>query len=71
LLREADAVVLVDVRSVILRADVADVTDIAISRIDGRIGTGPEVQTPQEGPAEAAPDAQAPAPAAPAPPVEQ
>ena len=46
ILREADAVALLDVRSVILRADVADVTDIAISRIDARIGTGPEAQSP-------------------------
>lgn len=41
ILSEADAVALLDVRSVILRADVADVTDIAISRIDERIGEGP------------------------------
>lgn len=42
ILQEADAVALLDVRSVILRADVADVTDIAISRIDARIGEGPD-----------------------------
>jgi len=42
ILNEADAVALLDVRSVILRAEVADVTDIAISRIDARIGEGPE-----------------------------
>ncbi|MBE0454197.1 OmpH family outer membrane protein [Roseovarius autotrophicus] len=41
LVQEADAVVLMDVRSVILRADVADVTDLAIARIDARIGAGP------------------------------
>ena len=52
LLREADAVVLLDVRRVILRADVADVTDNAISRIDARIGEGPAPQTPAD---EAAP----------------
>ncbi|MDZ7709640.1 MAG: OmpH family outer membrane protein [Roseovarius sp.] len=50
LLREADAVALLDVRSVILRADVADVTDIAISRIDARIGAGPEAQSPPGSP---------------------
>jgi len=44
LLEEADAVALLDLRSVILSADVADVTDLAISRIDARIGTGPETQ---------------------------
>jgi len=42
ILSEADAVVLLDVRSVILRSEVADVTDIAISRIDARIGEGSE-----------------------------
>ncbi len=46
LLNEADAVALLDVRSVILRADVVDVTDIAISRIDARIGDGPEPPAP-------------------------
>ena len=44
LLEEADAVALLDVRSVILSAEVADVTDLAISRIDARIGAGPETQ---------------------------
>jgi len=44
LLEEADAVALLDLRSVILSADVADVTDLAISRIDARIGAGPETQ---------------------------
>jgi len=49
ILSEADAVALLDVRSVILRAEVADVTDIAISRIDARIGEGPDPSgTPQE-----------------------
>jgi Skp family chaperone for outer membrane proteins len=46
LLNEADAVALLDVRSVILRADVVDVTDIAISRIDARIGDRPEPPAP-------------------------
>lgn len=41
-LEEADAVVLMDVRSVLLRADVADVTDLAIARIDARVGEGPD-----------------------------
>ncbi|WP_104019030.1 OmpH family outer membrane protein [Roseovarius nitratireducens] len=49
ILNEADAVALLDVRSVILRAEVADVTDIAVSRIDARIGEGPEPSdAPQE-----------------------
>lgn len=45
-LQEADAVVLMDVRSVLLRADVADVTDLAIARIDTRIGKGPDGMPP-------------------------
>jgi Skp family chaperone for outer membrane proteins len=49
ILTEADAVALLDVRSVILRADVADVTDAAISRIDAGIGEGPALSdAPQE-----------------------
>lgn len=40
-LKEADAVVLMDVRSVLLSAEVADVTDVAITRIDAQIGEGP------------------------------
>lgn len=52
ILSEADAVALLDVRSVILRADVADVTDIAISRIDARIGAGPEAHPRPDAPAE-------------------
>lgn len=45
-LEEADAVVLLDVRSVLLRADVADVTDLAVTRIDERIGEGPSAFAP-------------------------
>jgi len=32
----------VDVRTVLLRADAIDITDVAIARIDLRIGTGPD-----------------------------
>ncbi|MBC7133228.1 MAG: OmpH family outer membrane protein [Roseovarius sp.] len=46
ILREADAVVLLDVRSVILRADAADITDLAIARIDALVGTGPDGPPP-------------------------
>ncbi len=49
-LQEAGAVVLLDVRSVILRAEVADVTDLAIARIDARIGPGPEAPSQGSGP---------------------
>jgi Skp family chaperone for outer membrane proteins len=45
-LTEADAVVLLDVRSVILSADVVDITDLAIARVDERIGAGPETAPP-------------------------
>ncbi len=63
LLREAEAAVLVDVRSVILRADVVDVTDVAISRIDAGIGSGPEVRpSPTGGQAPDTPVPDAPAP---------
>jgi len=58
LLREADAVVLLDVRRVILRAEVADVTDIAIARIDARIGQGPDAQAPPDDAAPGGPPAE-------------
>ncbi|MFB9151121.1 OmpH family outer membrane protein [Roseovarius ramblicola] len=48
ILNEADAVALLDVRSVILRAEAADVTDAAISRIDARIGEGPALSDAQQ-----------------------
>lgn len=42
LLDEAEAVVMLDLRSVLLHDNVADVTDLAIMRINARIGEGPE-----------------------------
>lgn len=42
LLNEAEAVVMLDQRSVLLHASVANVTDVAIMRINDRIGEGPE-----------------------------
>ena len=42
LMRDAGGAVVMDVRSVLLRADVIDITDVAIARIDQRIGRGPE-----------------------------
>lgn len=47
LLQEAQAVVMLDVRTVLLRAEVADVSDLAIARINERIGTGPESPAPR------------------------
>jgi Skp family chaperone for outer membrane proteins len=40
LMRESDGVVLLDLRTVILRADVIDITDRAIDRIDAAFDTG-------------------------------
>ena len=42
LLQETEAVVLLDRRSVLLHAEVADVTDLAITRINATVGTGPQ-----------------------------
>lgn len=42
LLDEADAVVMLDLRSVMLHDNIADVTDLAIMRINARIGEGPD-----------------------------
>ena len=42
LLDEAEAVVMLDLRSVLLHDNVADVTDLAIMRINARIGEGPD-----------------------------
>lgn len=42
LLDEAEAVVMLDRRSVLLHDNVADVTDLAIMRINTRIGEGPD-----------------------------
>jgi len=42
LMRDAGGALVVDVRTVLLRADAIDITDVAIARIDLRIGTGPD-----------------------------
>lgn len=60
LMEETGGAVIMDARSVLLRADAVDVTDLAASRIDAEIGEGPEVpQTGAQG-GEAAGDDQAP-----------
>lgn len=41
LLDEANAMVMLDARSVMLHAGAADITDLAIKRVDARIGSGP------------------------------
>lgn len=48
LMRDAGGAVILDIRSVLLRSDVVDITDIVINRIDAEIGTGLPVQQPTE-----------------------
>ncbi len=43
-MREAGGAVILDVRSVLLRADVVDITSLAVSRVDARIGDGLKIQ---------------------------
>ncbi|GAW35620.1 outer membrane protein [Roseovarius sp. A-2] len=63
LLNEADAVAMLDRRGVLLHADVADVTDLAISRIDAQIGAGPDaLPQPQEDAGDARPMPELPVP---------
>jgi len=63
LLNEANAVVMLDRRGVLLHADVADVTDLAISRIDVQVGKGPDaLPQPQEGAGDARPMPELPVP---------
>ncbi len=47
LLQDTEAVVMLDVRSVLLRSEVADVSDLAIARINERIGSGPPLSEGQ------------------------
>jgi len=48
LMQDAGGVVVLDVRSVLLRTNVIDITDVAIFRIDEQIGEGlGDLQTPQ------------------------
>lgn len=62
LLEETGGAVIMDARTVLLRADAVDITGLAATRIDAEIGEGLEApQPPQEGaPAEAAPGGEAP-----------
>jgi len=63
LLNEANAVVMLDRRGVLLHADVADVTDLAISRIDAQVGAGPDaLPQPQEDAGAATPMPELPVP---------
>lgn len=47
LMRDAGGAVILDVRSVLLRADVIDITGVAIERINQRIGQGSDTGTAQ------------------------
>ncbi|VAV95541.1 hypothetical protein MNBD_ALPHA07-693 [hydrothermal vent metagenome] len=40
LMKDANGVVIMDQRSILLRSDVIDITDVAISRVDEAIGSG-------------------------------
>ncbi|HBT00316.1 MAG: OmpH family outer membrane protein [Salipiger marinus] len=53
LMREAGAAVILDKRQVLLAAEVIDITETAISRIDAEIGEGPDLlpETPLPDPA--------------------
>jgi Skp family chaperone for outer membrane proteins len=63
LLTEADAVAMLDRRGVLLHAEVADVTDLAISRIDAQVGSGPDaLPQPQEDAGDARPMPELPVP---------
>jgi hypothetical protein len=53
LLNEANAMVMIDARTVMLHTSAADVTDLAVQRINAAIGAGPLAP-------EAAPDQPAP-----------
>lgn len=56
LMREANAAVILERRQVFLGADVIDITDEAIARIDAAIGAGPGRETPQPVPQDGATD---------------
>lgn len=56
LMRDAGGRVVIDHRQVLLRADVIDITDIAIARIDAAIGDGKAIEDAGDGiPADPAP----------------
>jgi len=56
LLREANAMVMLDARALLLHAEDADVTALAIKRIDAQIGAGPPKPDAEDPPANPAPD---------------
>ena len=50
IMRESRGVIVMDIRSVLLRADVIDITPLAIARINAVIGKGPDGPMPLETP---------------------
>lgn len=58
IMRDADAAVIMDSRSVLLRAEVVDITDIAVSRIDEEIGSELPGSMGSDTPASNGPDEQ-------------
>ncbi|MGX0978010.1 Skp family chaperone for outer membrane proteins [Roseovarius sp. MBR-51] len=57
LLREAGAMVMIDARAVMLHAGAADVTDLAVVRINERIGRGPQAPEVSDKDPDPAPEA--------------
>lgn len=55
IMQEADGAIVLDIRSVLLRSNQVDITDLAIARIDQKIGDGPELP-PSPEPETQAPD---------------
>lgn len=49
LMQDANGAVILDVRSVLLRTDVVDITSVAIARVDERIGDGLPEEAPEDG----------------------
>jgi Skp family chaperone for outer membrane proteins len=62
LMEDAGGAVIMDARSVLLRSDVVDITDLAASRIDAEIGDGPQASTqiaPTDSPEQDTPEREA------------
>ena len=70
LMRDAGGTIILDQRQVLLRAEVVDITDLAIARVNATIGDGAPPETPapdQPTPDQPAPDQPEPEPAEPEP----
>lgn len=58
MMQEAGAAVIIEQRSVFMSANIIDITDQAVERIDAEIGDGSDVDLPDPAPAPDAPDTQ-------------